>query len=204
MAEDVPISCSCGKVSGTARSLSANTSNHVVCSCRACQSYAHYLGRVDDMLDAEGGSNIVQLNPSSYEITEGFEHVACVQLTKGGPLRWYTSCCKTPLGNTFPRGGIPFLGLLPISLGMKGTSPDVVRLFGPSRGHVNPPTPNPFGMKVKNFFMMLRLFVMLMAWRIKDGKSYKPFFDSQSMLPLKRQIKLSPEAYQELEQKAGF
>lgn len=204
MAEDVPIRCQCGKVQGMAHDLSPATSNHVVCSCKGCQSYAHYLGRTDDMLDAEGGSNIVQLNPATFDITEGLEHVACMSVTPNGPLRWFTSCCNTPLGNGFRRGGIPFLGVLPICLGHKGTSDEVVRLFGPARGHVNPPTPNPFGMRLRNFFMLVRFIVMLMGWRVRGGKSYKPFFDKDTMRPIAKPIKLSAEEQAALEAKAGF
>lgn len=204
MAQSAPISCSCGKVKGVAHNLSPSNSNHVLCSCKGCQSYAHYLGRTDDMLDAEGGSNIVQINPSSFEITEGLEHVACMSVTPKGPLRWFASCCNTPLGNGFREGGIPFLGVLPICIGHKGTSDEVVRLFGPPRGHVNPPTPNPVGARVKNFFMLLRLFVMLMWWRLRGGKSYKPFFDKDTMRPIVKPIKLSEEERAALEAKAGF
>ena len=130
MKSDAPIKCRCGKVEGIAHGLSRASTNHVVCSCKGCQSYAHYLGRTDDMLDAEGGSNIVQMDPAKFEITSGMEHVVCMRVTKGGPLRWYTSCCNTPLGNTFPRGGLPFIGFLPICLGIKGTSDELVQLGG--------------------------------------------------------------------------
>lgn len=204
MAEDVAIKCQCGKVQGIAHNLSPGSSNHVLCSCKGCQSYAHYLGRTDDMLDADGGSNIVQLNPANFEITDGIEHVACMSVTPNGPLRWFASCCNTPLGNGFRRGGVPFLGMLPICLGHKGTSPEVVRLFGPARGHVNPARPNALGMKIKNFFMLLRFFAMLMWWRITGGKSWKPFFDQDTMKPISKPIKLSDDERAALEAKAGF
>ncbi len=204
MAEDALISCTCGKVRGIARNLSSSSSNHVVCSCKGCQSYAHYLGRTDDMLDADGGSNIVQLNPASFDITDGMEHVACMSVTPKGPLRWHTRCCNTPLGNSFRRGGVPFLGVLPICLGHKGTSPEVVRLFGPARGHVNPTTPISFGMRLKNTVMLLRLLAKLMWWRIWGGKACKPFFDKDTLRPIAKPIKLSDEGRAALEAKAGF
>lgn len=204
MAVDVPVKCSCGSVTGVARNLSAGTTNHVMCSCKGCQSYAHFLGRTDDMLGADGASNIFQMDPKNFEITDGTEHVACMRVTKDGPLRWYADCCKTPLGNTFPRGGIPFLGVLPICTGHKGTSDEVVKLVGPVRGHVNPPQPLPFGGRVKNFLMLVRFAGKLAWWRIRGGKSWKPFFDEKTMKPICKPLTISDDERAILEAKAGF
>ncbi|MBO6505840.1 MAG: hypothetical protein JJ850_02165 [Kordiimonadaceae bacterium] len=204
MKTDAPIKCSCGKVEGVARGLSRSSTNHVVCSCKGCQSYAHYLGRTDDMLDAEGGSNIVQMDPSKFEITRGMENVVCMRVTNDGPLRWYTSCCNTPLGNTFPRGGLPFIGFLPICLGIKGTSEELVALVGKSRGHVNRPEKTPLFDRIGNVFMIIGLFCKIMFWRVRGGPAFKPFFDAETMRPMVKPIKISDEERAELEAKAGF
>ena len=204
MVQDVVIRCKCGKVEGVARGLSAASTNHLLCSCKGCQSYAHYLRRADDMLDENGGSNIFQMNPEKFEITKGMEHVAGMRVTREGPARWFTSCCNTPLGNTFPRGGIPFLGVLPICLGHKGTSQAVVDLVGPIRGHTNRMEPTPFFDKVGNFFMIMGLLAKIMKWRITGGRSYKPFFDKETMKPLVKPIVISDEERKALETKAGF
>ena len=204
MSVDVPVKCSCGAVAGVARNLSASTTNHVVCSCKGCQSYAHFLGRTDDMLDADGGSNIFQLNPKNFEITEGMDHVTCMRVTPDGPLRWYADCCKTPLGNTFPKGGVPFLGVLPICTGHKGSSEAVEKMVGPVRGHVNSPQPLPFGGRVKNFLMLVRFASKLAWWRLTGGRSYKPFFDADTMKPIRQPLTISDEERAALEAKAGF
>ncbi|WP_417457781.1 DUF6151 family protein [Kordiimonas sp.] len=201
MATDVPMSCTCGKVKGMIRGLSPASTNHVRCPCVGCQSYAHYLGRADDMLDEGGYSNIFQMNPRNFEIHEGHEHLAAVRITKTGPLRWYTDCCKTPLGNTFPRGGMPFLGVLPICTGFKGTSPEVVEMVGPVRavGYEKPPVP--FGSKLRTTLMIMRLFTKMMIWRIREGKSWKPFFDEHSLRPIKKPITLTDVEREALEAK---
>jgi len=204
MSVDVPVKCSCGAVSGVARNLSAGSTNHVICSCKGCQSYAHFLGRTDDMLDAEGGSNIFQLDPKNLEITEGMDHVACMRVTPKGPLRWYAGCCKTPLGNTFPKGGVPFLGMLPICTGHKGNSEEIVNIVGSVRGHVNPPAPLPFGGRLKNFLMLVRFAGKLAWWRLTGGRSYKPFFDADTMKPIRKPFTISDEERATLEAKAGF
>ena len=194
MAVDVPLSCTCGKVKGVIRGLSPVSTNHVRCPCSGCQSYAHYLGRADD-------SNIFQMNPRDFEIHEGHEHLACVRITDSGPLRWYTDCCKTPLGNSFPRGGMPFLGVLPICTGHKGTSSAVVDMVGPVRavGYEKPPIP--FSSKLRTTLMIIRLFSKMAIWRIRYGKSWKPFFDKETLLPIKKPIKLSDAEREALEAK---
>lgn len=156
------------------------------------------------MLDAYGGSNIVQMDPAKFEITKGMEHVVCMRVTQDGPLRWYTNCCNTPLGNTFPRGGWPFIGFLPICLGIKGTSDKLVDLVGKSRGHVNRPGKTPFFDQLGNLLMLIGLFCKIMFWRVRGGPSYKPFFDAETLRPLVRPIKISDEERAELEAKAGF
>ncbi|NVJ98675.1 MAG: hypothetical protein HWE25_11015 [Alphaproteobacteria bacterium] len=191
MKQDVPVSCTCGKVKGVIRGLGAHNSNHVRCPCDGCQSYAQYLGRADDMLDERGFSNIFQIDPSTYEIHEGMEHVAGVRITRTGPIRWYADCCKTPLGNTLPRGGIAFLGVLPICTGHKGTDKAVVDMVGPVRAIANARTPQPIGARVKTFFMLMHLMRLMLLWRIRGGKSWKPFFDKETLRPLKKPVTLS-------------
>ncbi len=202
MTQDVPISCACGKVGGVIRGLSRASSNHVVCPCNACQAYAHFLGRADDMLDDKGYSNIFQINPSSFELTKGLDHVACMTVTQGGPLRWYTSCCNTPLGNTAPKGGIPFLGVLPICTGNKSTSDAVVQMVGPVRAKVNDTARSSFGDKVASAFMLMRLFAKLIGWRISGGPSWKPFFDKKTMKPICEPMVLSDAERDALYEKA--
>lgn len=201
MGKNAELQCRCGKVRGVVRNLSRGSTNHVLCSCDGCQSYAHFLGRADDMLDDHGASNIFQMNPKDFEIAEGLDHVACMRVTPDGPLRWYTACCNTPLGNSFPRGGIPFLGVLPICIGHKGTSEEVVTLVGPVRGHVNQRGPVPFGEKLGNFFMLARLLAKTMAWRVTGGRSYKPFFDADTMKPIRKPLVISDEERAALEAK---
>jgi len=191
MTKDVSVSCTCGKVKGVIHGLSAASSNHVQCPCKGCQSYAHYLGRATDMMDEAGYSNIFQIDPATFEITEGLEHLACVRMTPKGPLRWYTDCCKTPLGNTLPKGGVPFLGVLPICTGHKGTDPAVVEMVGPVRAVANEKRPQTFAEKLKAWGMLAHLMRLLLWWRIRGGKSWKPFFDKDTLRPIRKPITIS-------------
>jgi hypothetical protein len=128
---DHPIRCACGALAGILRD--PPWSNRVICYCKSCQAFAERLGRGDDVLDAQGGSDVVQTSPRSLAFTRGREHLACMRLTPKGPLRWYASCCNTPIGNTSANFRLSFIGLLHSCLGDRAT---VDAAFGPPRMHV--------------------------------------------------------------------
>ncbi|WP_193189331.1 DUF6151 family protein [Microbulbifer taiwanensis] len=108
---DIPLKCDCGEVQGVAREVTPGSGNRVICYCDDCQAFAIYLGRADDVLDEHGGTDIFQLTPSQIGITEGQERIRCMRLSDKGMYRWYTECCKTPIGNTLSAAG-PFVGMI--------------------------------------------------------------------------------------------
>lgn len=107
--QDLAIACRCGTFRGKVRRASPDAGTHIICYCDDCQAYARFLGR-EDILDEWGGTQIMQLPPGRLELDEGSEHVASAQLKPGGMIRFYASCCKTPIGNTVS-AGVPFVGL---------------------------------------------------------------------------------------------
>lgn len=121
----VPIGCTCGAVRGELdpRAVYAR----VVCYCRDCRAFARALGR-PDMLDAAGGTDIITMRPAGLRLLEGRDQVACLSLSPKGPLRWYTACCNTPIGNTARNPAFPYLGIPVPGLGMAGV--DVGSVFG--------------------------------------------------------------------------
>ena len=110
MSQEVELQCRCGKIHGWLRDVSPRNVNRVICYCDDCQAYLHHLGRAD-LLDPQGGSDIVQVAPSMVSLDRGAELTAAVRLTPKGLYRWYASCCKTPLGNTVTPS-IPFVGIV--------------------------------------------------------------------------------------------
>lgn len=62
-------------------------------------------------------------------ITSGEDRIACISLSGKGILRWYVSCCRTPLGNTPRDGNIAYVGLPASGL---APSPAVDAAFGPA------------------------------------------------------------------------
>ena len=108
---EASIKCSCGTLQGTAGPLSLRLSKRIICRCNDCQAFAHYLGRVDQMLEAQGGTEIIGIHPNRIRITKGAEKLACVRLSDDGMRRWFTSCCNTPVANTHPQNFLPFAGV---------------------------------------------------------------------------------------------
>src|SRR5579864_2200237 len=47
-----PLSCSCGALTGSVQN--ERLANHSICYCKDCQSFARFLGRDAELLDARG------------------------------------------------------------------------------------------------------------------------------------------------------
>src|SRR5262249_30044126 len=110
MSRNATLSCSCGEVRGFVTGVSPNTVNRVVCYCDDCQAFLHHLGR-PELLDAQGGTDIVQIAPASLSFVQGEERIVGLRLGPKGLYRWYASCCRTPVGNTVGPA-IPFVGVV--------------------------------------------------------------------------------------------
>ena len=134
MASDITIRCSCGGFEGRAHGLESSVGIRLVCYCDDCQAFPWALDAADRVLDAHGGSDIFQTSPARIEFTKGRENLACLRLSDKGLLRWYASCCNSPIGATLAMASVPFVALLHSAMEFGG-SPDAV--LGPSRGGVN-------------------------------------------------------------------
>jgi hypothetical protein len=130
---DHPLRCRCGAVKGYVSD--PQSVNRAVCYCRDCQAFAHFLGRAGDILDARGGTDVIQTLPARVIFTEGREVLACMRLSRNGLMRWYTTCCNTPIGNTLPNFRFSFVGLIHNCLENGGVPLD--GSFGPVRMWIN-------------------------------------------------------------------
>lgn len=105
------LKCLCGEVQGSATNVTPSSGTRVICCCSDCQAFALHLGRETDTLDEFGGTEIFQMSQSQLSIQQGQDKLQSIRLTPKGLLRWYTSCCNTPVGNTM-NAGIPFVGVI--------------------------------------------------------------------------------------------
>ncbi|WP_437648343.1 DUF6151 family protein [Sorangium sp. So ce362] len=184
MFRDVELQCRCGKLHGWLRDAAPSAVNRVVCYCDDCQAFLHHLGCAD-LLDDHGGSDIVQVAPSTVSFDRGSELVAAVRLTPKGTYRWYASCCKTPLGDTWtPR--LPFVGLATELFQQSPSAVPCDEVFGAPRGWlfgkfaIGEPPP---GSVKPNVRLIARTIRKVLGWKVRGKTWPHPFFDRASGNP---------------------
>ena len=179
MTRNANLRCRCGEVEGRVINASPQTVNRVVCYCDDCQAFLHYLGRTD-LLDAHGGTDIVQVAPASLSFHRGGERIAGVRLSPRGLYRWYADCCKTPVGNTLGPS-IPFVGI--VAKAFEGGAPD--DLFGKAigiQGRFAIGTA-PEGSTKLSFRLIAHAARLILGWRIRGQTWPHPFLDRATRAP---------------------
>lgn len=199
---NIELRCRCGTVRGSAAGIAHRSVNRAVCYCDDCQAFAHHLKR-SDLLDAIGGSDIVQVAPASLRIEQGRDRIAGVKLTPKGLFRWYATCCNTPLGNTVSPA-IPFVGVLVSTFDFGNKTPD--QTFGKPIGAIKgeyATGESPAGSRGIRLPIMLRSIAKVLGWRL-TGKTWPhPFFDRGSGKPIYSVTVLSPEQREALRPLCG-
>lgn len=185
MPSTLPVRCACGALQGRV-GAGAAASNRAVCHCDDCQAYAYYLGRAADVLDAEGGTEVIQMSAARLELDD-VRHLACVRLTPKGLFRWYAACCMTPLANTLPTRQLPFVGLFRAAVDV-GDERALEQAFGAVRGHVFArfADPRPRGKDVYDrppVRMVLRVARMIAVARLRGEHGRSPFFEARTGEP---------------------
>jgi hypothetical protein len=177
-----PLRCHCGKLKGILQ-LTKDI-NRCVCYCIDCQAFARFLNREHDILDKIGGTSILQTVPKHISFVEGTEYLACIRLTENGPLRWYATCCNTPIGNTSANFKLPFIGLIHNCLSVEPALLDTT--FGPIRMHVS--TQDAIGEdKPKSMGRLagtLRVVGMVLRSRLDGSYKQNPFFVAATGVPI--------------------
>jgi hypothetical protein len=179
MPADLPLRCACGALRGVLRAIEPAKVNRVVCYCDDCQTFAHALGRAD-VLDPNGGSDIVQTSPARFEITAGAEHLACLRLREGGLLRWHTHCCRTPIGNTLATN-VPFVGLIRGGCLDADEGGPTDAAIGPVRGRIQSrfARGDRSGLRAHDgwsTWMMIQVVRIILTARLRGDQRRSPFF----------------------------
>jgi hypothetical protein len=198
MSSTVDLRCRCGAVEGRLGNAVRGAVNRVVCYCDDCQAFLHRLGRAD-LLDAHGGSDIVQVAPASLTFARGTDRIAGLQLRPKGLYRWYAACCKTPLGNMVGPG-IPFIGVIAQAF----RTPD--ETFGPPSGAIYgkyavgaaPP-----GSTSLNLGLLGRAIGKVVGWKVRGKTWPHPFFDRETRAPRYPVTVLSPDEREALRPRCG-
>lgn len=110
---DLSLRCACGAVEGTITRRAPDRTQRALCYCDDCQRFARWIASQSgpDVLDAWGGTDIVQVWPSQITVHAGIDRLRLLQLREGGLFRWFTECCHTPAGNMIGSKRSPFVGV---------------------------------------------------------------------------------------------
>ena len=191
---DLLLACRCGATTGTLEATSPSSGSHAVCYCKDCQAFARLLGK-PEILDGQGGTSLFQTSAGKVRLNG--DHLACMRLTDKGPLRWYASCCDTPLSITAPTPALPFLSLLTNTLSTSDGS-NVEDTVGPVLGVVNTDSALADAQGEKPKAYGLWRLIPRMAWtmtkaRLRGDHNRSPFFDRQNGKPVAKPNRISAE-----------
>ncbi len=178
-----PLRCRCGRLQGSVEP--ARSTQRVICYCRDCRAFAYHLGG-NDVLDAQGGTEIVASLPSKLRFDAGSDALACLSLSPRGLLRWYAACCGTPIANTPRNPKIAYVGL--VHSGLEQGAPPLAQSFGPLRMAVN--TGGALGPVRKTPALatagsLFGLATTLLGARLSGGWRDNPFFDAGTARPVR-------------------
>ncbi len=170
--------CRCGAIQGTVEPRHLYC--RAVCYCTDCQVFARYLGSPGENLDSRGGTEIVAILPAAVRFTAGVDKLACMSLSEKGLLRWYASCCRTPIGNT-PRGWkTSYVGLIRTSL------PTLDESFGPLKisFHAKSAHDHVEAAPLATFLAIMRIMRKIIGARLSGRYKENPFFNASSGAPV--------------------
>jgi hypothetical protein len=177
-----PLRCRCGTLQGVV--VPAPSTTRIVCYCRDCQAYARFLGS-PGVVDPYGGTEIVASLPRHAQFTNGQEMLSCLSLSERGLLRWYASCCNTPVGNTPRSSKVAYVGLVHSCL--EAHALPLEMSFGPLRMAVN--TKAALGevrsSPLSNVVGFLGLVRSLLGARLSGAYKDNPFFLAESGSPVR-------------------
>lgn len=171
--------CRCGALQGNVDSR--HLYGHAVCYCKDCQAFARYLGSPDQILDRQGGTEIAAILPAAVKLSAGLEKLACMSLSPKGLLRWYASCCRTPIGNTPRDRKLPYVGLIRTCL------PQYDESFGPPKIalHTKSASGDVNATPLAAFLGGMTIMSKIIGARLRARYKENPFFTLDSGAPIR-------------------
>ncbi|MBO9444580.1 DUF6151 family protein [Ruegeria sp. R14_0] len=180
-ATDTPFTCSCGTLHGRITAEGVKRGTHVVCYCHDCRATQLYFGQPDP---APGPVEVLQTLPEEIVFDGGIEHLALMQLSPKGMLRWYASCCNAPIATTSRTPKFPFVGFIVHRIpDPRGLAPITTRGFVPT-GH-GKQTHEKLGPAAYG------LLTRVAKSRLSGSWKRSPFFDPETAEPVAEPVILS-------------
>jgi hypothetical protein len=195
MAFDLPLRCQCGHVRGIAREVSPSNGFHLVCYCKDCQAFAQVLQR-SDILDAAGGTDILQMPPGQLKLTAGTEALRSLRFSEK-VLRWYADCCRTPIANSAASPRFPLIGLIHSFMDFEGSGRSPDKVLGPKLCRIHERSaigPLPAGAPpAASFGILARRASKVLGWWTRGLGGPNPLFDVHTGAPLSAPRPVTPE-----------
>ena len=198
---DLALRCRCGHVRGIAREVSPSTGLRFICYCKDCQAFARFLERAD-LLDAAGGTDILQMPPGRVTLTAGTDAVCCLCFSSK-VLRWYAHCCRTPIANTAASPRFPVVALIHSFMNHEGSGLSRDEVLGPplcriyERSALGPLPPNAPAPPSLGLFAVRAS--RMLGWWMRGFARPTPFFDAHTNASLSPPRVLTPSERAALE-----
>ncbi len=173
-AKELSFSCDCGALSGRITERGVKSGTHVVCFCHDCRAAQLYFKQPDP---APGPVDIFQMAPEEIEINRGAEHLAVMQLSPKGMLRWYAKCCNAPLATTPLTPKFPFAGVIVKRIPDNNSLSPIT-----TRGFVPGPDGKQSHEKIR--YAAMGLLKRVLKSRLSGSWKKTPFFDSETGTPV--------------------
>jgi hypothetical protein len=192
---ELPLRCRCGHVRGIAPDVSPSSGFRLVCYCKDCQAFARILQR-PDVLDAAGGTDILQMPPGRSKLTAGTDALRSLRFSEK-VFRWYADCCRTPIANSAASPRFPLIGLIHSFTDFEahGSSRDETLGRPLCRIHERSAVgPLPAGAPpAASFGILTRRASKVLGWWLRGLGRPNPVFDVHTGAPLSAPRLVAPE-----------
>jgi hypothetical protein len=193
ISSELLLRCRCGHVRGVASEVAPSGGFRFVCYCKDCQAFARFLDR-PEVLDAAGGTDIFQMPTGRVRFIAGTDAVRCLCFS-GKIFRWYTDCCRTPIGSTAgPR--FPVVGLIHSFMSHEADGRSRDEVLGPplcriyERSAIGPLPQN--AAAPVSLCVFAQRASKIFGWSVRGRGRPNPFFDDHSGAPLSAPRVLTP------------
>lgn len=180
---ELVFSCACGSVTGTLIDAGPTKGDHVVCHCNDCQNFARHLGAEGRILGNYGGTDLYQSRCAKMRLSKGAEKLACFHLTDKPTLRWFASCCRTPMFNSYANGRLPYITTLMANCDQSqveaAIGPVIGHLFLPESASAMPGVP-----RMSMIKLMQRFFGRMVRDLLAGDRRRSALFDPVTLLPI--------------------
>ena len=183
-------SCACGTVAGTITDVGPKQGDYVYCHCTDCQAVPKLLGAEERILERAAGTALYQIRCARLSFASGKDKLAGVHMTDQPTLRWYASCCDTPLFNTYANGKLPYTTILLANCDRAGRA-----ALGEPRGHLHlaDAPDETTDLKPMSMAALLRSFFKRLVKDIASGdRRRNPLFDPKTLEPIATPRRLTP------------